>query len=69
MAIHRWHWGKLVILWSWGGLAAAFLLTVFVSTPVLDNPVRATVSLLVGALILVLLSGVTWVWLTGKEQH
>jgi protein-S-isoprenylcysteine O-methyltransferase Ste14 len=68
MRIHRWHWGKVVILWAWGGVIAALLLAVFISTPILENPALATIAFVGCLVLLIALSAVTWVWLTGKEK-
>ena len=68
MSIQRWHWGKLVIVWAWGGVAAALLLTIFLSAPVEQNPLGALVSLIGAIAILAALTAVTWLWLNGKEQ-
>ncbi len=67
MNVQRWHWGKIVIVWAWGGVAAALLLTIFLSAPVERNPLAALFGL-AGALgILGALTAVTWRWLGGKE--
>jgi hypothetical protein len=67
MNIRRWHWGKLVILWSWGGLIAALLMTRFLSQEVGIDPLTSTVSFLLAAAILLSVTVVTWVWLGGKD--
>lgn len=68
MSVQRWHWGKLVIVWAWGGVAAALLLTIFLSAPVEQNPFGALVSLTGAIAILAALTAVTWRWLGGKER-
>ena len=67
MAIRRWHWGKLVILWAWG-LAVAGPLFAFFQRQQGENisPAQATAFLL-SVLVLVALSAVTWRWLGGRE--
>lgn len=68
MAIQNWHWGKLVILWAWGCLFAGLLLSDFLSTPVQSSPFVHLLELLGFLLILLILSAVTWRWLSGKES-
>jgi hypothetical protein len=59
--IQRWHWGRIALLWAWGSIAVALLLTDFLSQPIQPGPSSIT---FVGALsILVGLSVLTWVWL------
>ena len=69
MAIQHWHWGKLIILWAWGGTLSALLLTFFVVEPVQDAPTRSAVSLVIMVVLLLVLSAITWRWLGGKEQR
>jgi cytochrome b561 len=68
VAIRNWHWGKLVILWAWGGVIAALLLTDFLSTPVQASPLVHLLELIGFVLILLILSCVTWRWLSGRES-
>jgi len=68
MAIRTWHWGKIVILWAWGGGVAALLLTKFLSQQAMVDPVTSAVSFLGSLVILAGLSVVTWIWLGGKEK-
>lgn len=65
--IRRWHWGKIVILWSWGGLLVALLLTTFLSQKAEVDPAVSLTSFLGSALILGVLTIVTWLWLGGKD--
>jgi hypothetical protein len=67
MHISRWHPGKLIILWSWGGLIAALALTSFLTSPVSESPGFHLIALLVALLILIALSAITWKWLSGRE--
>jgi hypothetical protein len=69
MAIEQWHWGKLVILWAWGGMLAALLLTLFVVEPVENSPARSALSLALTIALLLALSAITWRWLGGKERR
>jgi hypothetical protein len=70
MAIARWHYGKIALLWGWG---AVLMWAVFESIQALSHPVSPTqlifgyLLLAVLAVIPLLLSIVTWKWLTGKE--
>jgi hypothetical protein len=66
--IHRWHWGKLVILWSWGSVIVALLIAQFLATPAREQPGVASMTFLGSLFILAALSTVTWVWLGGKES-
>jgi len=67
LTIRRWHWGKIAILWAWGGLVVALLLTNFLSSPADQSPARSTVTFLVSLIILLVLTALTWAWLGGKE--
>jgi hypothetical protein len=67
VAIRKWHYGKIMILWSWGGLIAALLLTQFMARRVEDSPLAHLLEFCGGLVILLVLSGVTWHWLGGKE--
>ena len=68
VTIRKWHPGKLIILWAWGGVAAALALTFFLSSPVKDTPAHHLVELLFVLLALFVLSGITWHWLGGRES-
>jgi hypothetical protein len=68
MSIKRWHWGKIVILWAWGGLVVALLLTRFLSQKAEVDPVVSSLSLFGSVLILLALTIVTWLWLGGKDH-
>jgi hypothetical protein len=67
-AIRRWHWGKLVILWSWGGGLAALLLERFAASPVDDSPLFASAVFLISVTVLSCLTVITWIWLGGKDR-
>lgn len=69
MAIQQWHWGKLVLLWAWGGTLAALLMTLFVVEPVENSPARSALSLALTIGLLLALSAITWRWLGGKERR
>jgi len=68
MGIRQWHWGKLVILWAWGGLIAAPLLYRFLTQPVQVDPVMSSVGFFGSLAILILLSAVTWRWLGDRKD-
>jgi hypothetical protein len=68
MRIRRWHWGKIVILWGWGGVVVALLLTTFLSQRADADPAVASLCFLGSILILGALTVVTWLWLGGKEE-
>lgn len=67
MSVRRWHWGKIAILWAWGGMIVALLFTNFLSSPADQTPVRSIVSFVGGIGLLIGLTAVTWRWLGGKE--
>jgi len=65
MAIRRWHWGKLVILWAWGGLLTAFELHLLET---IEGRLIVETLLIVSIVgVPVALTVVTWKWLTRKE--
>ena len=66
--IKRWHWGKIAILWAWGGLIVVLLLTKFLSQKVELDPLVSSLSFFGSVLILIALTIVTWLWLGGKDQ-
>ena len=68
MAIQRWHWGKIAILWAWGGLVAALLLTSFLTQQADLDPTNSSLSFAGILLILGALTFITWRWLGGKEK-
>ena len=67
VGIRRWHWGKIVILWSWGGLIVALLLTRFLSQRVEVDPTVSSLSFVGCLVLLIALTVVTWIWLGGKD--
>jgi hypothetical protein len=68
MSVRKWHVGKLIILWVWGGLCAALALTDFLGRPVQAAPVAHLLEILFTLLVLLALSAITWHWLGGKES-
>ena len=72
MAIARWHYGKIVLLWVWG---VVLMWVVFTSIQALNHPQSLT-QLIFAFLLLALLAAiplflsiVTWKWLGGKETE
>jgi len=65
MAIKRWHYGKLVVLWAWGGIITLVIVRNLEST---NNYLLGF--LLIGLVIIIpfILSIITWKWLSGKEK-
>jgi hypothetical protein len=68
MRISHWHPGKLILLWSWGGIIAGLALTSFLATPVALSPLTHLLALLTALLILVGLSVITWIWLGDRKS-
>jgi hypothetical protein len=68
MSVRKWHTGKLIILWAWGGIIVGLILTDFMTHPVQQAPMLRAVEFLAILLIPLILSGVTWHWLGGKES-
>ena len=67
VAIRRWHFGKLIILWGWGVAVGGLTLTDFLRLPIEPSPYRHLFEFLIFVLILLALSVVTWRWLGSKE--
>ena len=67
MSIRKWHFGKLIILWSWGTVLSALVLTRFMTHPT-DPTILLACELAFVVLTLVTLSVVTWCWLGSKES-
>lgn len=71
MALRNWHYGKLIILWSWGILAS--VLSWYSSeslAPERGESTRAILSIVAMGLTFLIpacLSVITWIWLGGKE--
>lgn len=64
--IQKWHFGKLIILWTWGALLAASSLYIVVALPPEWFRLGTTL-LLISVVIPAGLSIITWRWLTGRE--
>jgi len=65
MNIQGWHYGKLIMLWAWGGMISLIILNKLET-----NPKTFWGLLLIGLLGLIplVLSVITWTWLSGKEK-
>lgn len=66
--LQRWHWGKIVIVWAWGGMLVAILLREFLATIAAAEPGWAAFTLFAGVAGLAALTAMTWIWLSGKES-
>lgn len=67
MSIQKWHFGKLIVLWSWGGLFSALALTDVMTAKSSESPGFHLGELVVVVIVLIVLSVITWRWLGGKE--
>lgn len=71
MAITRWHYGKLIILWAWGLLADVMLwyLATGLEPDGSDSLTSIFGLVLIACMIAIpaALSVVTWKWLGGRE--
>jgi hypothetical protein len=65
MAIRNWHGGKILLLWVWGIVVSGVVLKILEGT---RDFVRGFI--LIGAIIVIpmILSVITWKWLSGKEH-
>jgi hypothetical protein len=68
MSIRKWHVGKLILLWTWGGVVAALALTDFLGRPVQAAPMTHLCELILVVVVLIALSALTWHWLGGKDS-
>jgi hypothetical protein len=57
-----------VILWAWGGLIVALLLTRFLSQKAELEPAVSALTLLGSVFILLVLTIITWLWLGRKDD-
>jgi hypothetical protein len=69
MSIRTWHFGKLIILWTWGVLLCGLALTHFVSSEASKTPLLLTAEIVFVVLVLVGLSIITWHWLGAKDSN
>jgi hypothetical protein len=68
MSIQKWHAGKLIILWAWGVGGAIIALSDFMTRPVESATLLHLVEIVIVITTLLLLSALTWHWLSGKES-
>ena len=66
VAVKDWHVGKLGLLWGWGVVLIAFALNLVQK---IDNPFLGFALLLGVVSVPILLTFLTWRWLSGKEQQ
>lgn len=69
MSIRRWHVGKLMILWAWGGTAAALVLIAFESSRVESRPWLHFYELMFVLVVAIVLSAITWIWLGNRKAE
>ena len=69
MAIRKWHKGKLIILWAWGGMIGALSLTAFMADKVQSSPWAHLGEALLCLLVFLSLSAVTWHWLGDRTDE
>ena len=73
MPIKKWHPGKIALLWVWGLVLIWLALRALGKTPsAADNLLGMLSGITLIAAIIgipVILSVVTWKWLSGKEQN
>lgn len=66
MAVKQWHYGKIILLWVWGAVLAFFLIDVLASV---NNFILGFLLIAVIGGSPVVLSIITWRWLSGKEKR
>lgn len=69
MSIRKWHVGKLVILWAWGGTFAGLVLTTFESSSVASSPLLHLCELMFVLAVALTLSAITWRWLGDRPTE
>jgi len=65
MDIRNWHYGKIILLWVWS-IAICFLLLQWLES--LSNPIIGFLLIAIIIAIPIIMSVVTWKWLSGKEK-
>ena len=73
-ALQQWHWGKILMLWivvpTIGvGVGGGFAAMTAAMTPGGEEVIAAVIFLLLSVGSIVVMLGVTWLWLTGKERR
>jgi hypothetical protein len=69
MSIRRWHYGKLILLWSWAALLCGLALTLFVTADASKWRLLLTADLSFVVVLLIALSIITWHWLGAKDSQ
>jgi hypothetical protein len=72
MAVRDWHYGKLVMLWAWGVILMFLSLQLLRSLSDAQSLMRLAFGSLMIATVIgipIVLSAITWRWLTGKETR
>ena len=69
MSVRNWHYGKLIILWAWGGIVASLALLDFQTRPVEAGPFRHLFELVFVLIVLGALSAITWHWLGDRPRE
>jgi hypothetical protein len=72
MAIRRWHYGKLVMLWAWGVALMFVCYQVLRSMGDTQSGLGLAAGFVMIAAVIAIpvgLSVITWKWLTGKEAR
>jgi hypothetical protein len=59
LSITTWHWGKIAIVWAWGGVFVALLLTKFLSSPANETPIVSAISFISTLVVLIALTAIT----------
>ena len=68
MSVRNWHYGKLIILWAWGGFAVTLVFLDFQSSPVKVAPFLHLFEFLFVLIVLAVLSAITWRWLGDRPR-
>lgn len=66
MKIRKWHFGKLIIIFTWSSVLEIILYSIAIS-----DKTRAVLGILVSIglfVIPIILSVIMWIWLSGKEK-
>ena len=66
MAIKNWHFGKIILLWAWG-IVFTLLLMIQLESSKKENYVLGSILILFVVATPLILSVITWRWLSGRE--
>jgi len=67
MAIRKWHVGKVILLWVWGVGLSIFSLHILDFIKNMNFILRSLLIVMI-IVIPIILSVITWIWLSGKEN-